>query len=83
MIYYVTYASVKSIIIHESLIVLWPSGTKSRQVTRRNDHAYVETDHQKLIAVVLVGKKGTLNGEFKPLYPWYSTMYHVYKWQII
>jgi len=69
-IYYVTYASVKSIITHESLIVLWPSGTKSRQVTRRNDYAYVETDHQKLIAV-LVGKKGeTLNGEFKPLYPW-------------
>jgi len=39
-------------------------------VTRCNDHAYVETDHQKLIAVVLVSKKGeTLNGEFKPLYP--------------
>jgi len=53
-------------------------------VTRRNDHAYVETDHQKLIAVVLVNKKGkTSNDEFKPLYPWYSTMYHVYKWQII
>lgn len=46
--------AIGSIIIYESLIALWPSGTtKSRQVTRRNDHAYVEANHQKLIAVIL------------------------------
>lgn len=58
---HICYSFVGSIITHESLIVLRPSGTtKSRQVTRRNDHAYVEAGHQKLIVVVGVRKRENL-----------------------
>lgn len=81
---YVTFA-IGSIIIYESLIALRPSGTtKSCQVTRRNDHAYVEANHQKLIAVVLrcryVRKRESSNNRiFKPLFTKIDTSHDMYR----